>query len=78
LYAARIPAAFPVPPVDRDEARFARATKQMIETGDYIDIKFRTGLAEPVGHLWLQAGVFVRRGTGVPGSPAHLALPFPR
>ena len=30
-----IPGLFQIPPVDRDEARFAQATKQMIESGDY-------------------------------------------
>src|SRR5262249_56066260 len=38
---AFLPGFFQIPPVDRDEARFAQATKQMIETGDYIDIKFQ-------------------------------------
>jgi hypothetical protein len=27
-----------IPPVDRDEARFAQATRQMLETGDFIRI----------------------------------------
>ena len=36
--AAFLPGFFQIPPVDRDEARFAQATKQMIETGDYVDI----------------------------------------
>ncbi len=29
------------PPIERDEARFAQATKQMIETGEYVDIRFQ-------------------------------------
>ncbi|NJL71828.1 MAG: hypothetical protein HC888_09530 [Candidatus Competibacteraceae bacterium] len=28
-------------PMDRDESRFAQATKQMLESGDYIDISFQ-------------------------------------
>src|SRR6516162_10418015 len=28
-----------IPPVDRDEARFAQATRQMLETGDFIRIQ---------------------------------------
>ena len=45
-----------VPPVDRDEARFAQATKQMIETGEYIDIRFQDEVRykKPVGIYWLQ------------------------
>ncbi|RUW91799.1 hypothetical protein EOA35_32120, partial [Mesorhizobium sp. M8A.F.Ca.ET.023.01.1.1] len=30
-----------LPPIDRDESRFVQATKQMVETGDYIDIRFQ-------------------------------------
>ncbi|WP_319532086.1 glycosyltransferase family 39 protein [uncultured Cohaesibacter sp.] len=45
-----------IPPVDRDEARFAQASKQMMETGDYIDIRFQDGTRykKPVGIYWLQ------------------------
>src|SRR5262245_48930699 len=53
------PGLFAIPPIDRDEARFAQATKQMIETGDYVDIRFQddTRYKKPVGIYWLQAGV---------------------
>src|SRR5262249_15568905 len=46
-------------PVDRDEARFAQATKQMVESGDYVDIRFQDEVRykKPVGIYWLQAGV---------------------
>jgi 4-amino-4-deoxy-L-arabinose transferase-like glycosyltransferase len=58
-----------IPPVDRDEARFAQATKQMIESGDYVDIRFQDEVRykKPVGIYWLQAGA-VRLGAalGVP------------
>jgi 4-amino-4-deoxy-L-arabinose transferase-like glycosyltransferase len=56
---AFVPGFFQVPPVDRDEARFAQATKQMIETGDFIDIRFQDTVRykKPVGIYWLQAGV---------------------
>src|ERR1700722_6678704 len=48
-----------IPPIDRDEARFAQATKQMIENRDYIDIRFQDEVRykKPVGIYWLQAGV---------------------
>ncbi|HLN09286.1 MAG TPA: glycosyltransferase family 39 protein [Xanthobacteraceae bacterium] len=54
-----LPGFFNVPPVDRDEALFAQATKQMIETGDYVDIRFQDEVRykKPVGIYWLQAGV---------------------
>src|SRR5271163_2809019 len=56
---AFLPGFFQIPPVDRDEARFAQATKQMIETGDYVDIRFQdeTRYKKPVGIYWLQAAV---------------------
>src|SRR6266403_2774730 len=48
-----------IPPIDRDEARFAQATKQMVESGDYVDIRFQDEVRykKPVGVYWLQAGV---------------------
>src|SRR5262245_58022742 len=54
-----LPGFFSVPPIDRDEARFAQATKQMVESGDYIDIRFQDEVRykKPVGIYWLQAGV---------------------
>jgi 4-amino-4-deoxy-L-arabinose transferase-like glycosyltransferase len=56
---AFVPGLFQIPPVDRDEAYFAQATKQMIETGDYIDIRYQDDVRyrKPVGIYWLQAGV---------------------
>jgi len=57
--AAFLPGFFQLPPIDRDEARFAQATKQMVESGDYIDIRFQDDVRykKPVGIYWLQAGV---------------------
>ena len=56
---AFVPGSFRIPPIDRDEARFAQATKQMIESGDYIDIRFQDEerYNKPVGIYWLQAAV---------------------
>ncbi|MBV9758486.1 MAG: glycosyltransferase family 39 protein, partial [Alphaproteobacteria bacterium] len=52
-----LPGFFTIPPTDRDEARFAQATKQMLERGDFVRI--RNGDEErnrkPVGIYWLQA-----------------------
>src|SRR5580765_6346747 len=54
-----LPGFFNIPPVDRDEARFAQATKQMLESGDYIDIRFQDEVRykKPVGIYWLQGAV---------------------
>ncbi|WP_029008530.1 ArnT family glycosyltransferase [Azospirillum halopraeferens] len=47
-----------LPPFDRDEARFAQASFQMLESGDLVDIRFRDEARhkKPVGIYWLQAG----------------------
>jgi 4-amino-4-deoxy-L-arabinose transferase-like glycosyltransferase len=66
-----LPGFFNIPPVDRDEARFAQATKQMIESGDYIDIRFQDEVRykKPVGIYWLQAGVVrAAEAVGVPNA----------
>ena len=57
--AAFLPGFFQLPPIDRDEARFAQATKQMVESGDYVDIRFQDEVRykKPVGIYWLQAAV---------------------
>src|ERR1700680_1879439 len=54
-----LPGFFQIPPVARDEAYFAQATKQMIETGDYVDIRYQDDVRyrKPVGIYWLQAAV---------------------
>src|SRR6187399_1721653 len=56
---AFLPGQFSIPPIDRDEARFAQATKQMIESGDFVDIRFQdvARYKKPVGIYWLQAAV---------------------
>jgi 4-amino-4-deoxy-L-arabinose transferase-like glycosyltransferase len=54
-----LPGFFNIPPVDRDEPRFAQATKQMVETSDFVDIRFQDDVRykKPVGIYWLQAAV---------------------
>jgi 4-amino-4-deoxy-L-arabinose transferase-like glycosyltransferase len=48
---------FTLPPLDRDEARFAQATAQMLETGDFIAIRFQEDERnkKPAGIHWMQA-----------------------
>lgn len=54
---AGLPGLFAMPPLDRDESRFAQATSQMLETGDYVVIKFQDQprFKKPVGIHWMQA-----------------------
>lgn len=46
-----------LPVMDRDEARFAQATRQMVETGDYVRIRVQEDERnkKPIGIHWLQA-----------------------
>ena len=56
-FLAGLPGLIAMPPLDRDEARFAQATAQMLESGDYVVIRFQDGprFKKPVGIHWLQA-----------------------
>jgi len=56
-FVAWFPGFFTLPPLDRDESRFAQATKQMLETGNFVDIRFGEGprYKKPAGIHWLQA-----------------------
>ncbi len=66
---AFLPGFFQIAPVDRDEARFAQATKQMIESGEYFDIQFHDGFRykKPIGIYWLQvAAVKAGAALGIP------------
>ena len=74
---AFLPGFFQIPPIDRDEARFAQATKQMVESGDYIDIRYQKEIRykKPVGIYWLQAGVVkVAETLGVPNARTKIWL----
>lgn len=59
-----------LPPIDRDESRFVQATKQMVETGDYVDIRFQdmSRYQKPVGIYWLQSAAVALSGEGA-GAP---------
>jgi 4-amino-4-deoxy-L-arabinose transferase-like glycosyltransferase len=52
-----LPGLTAIPPTDRDEARFMQATKQMMETGDYVHIYFQDEPRnkKPAGIHWLQS-----------------------
>lgn len=54
---AGLPGLIAMPPLDRDESRFAQATAQMLETGDFVNIRFQDQPRnkKPVGIHWLQA-----------------------
>ncbi len=54
---AGLPGVFALPALDRDESRFAQASAQMLETGDFVSINFQDQPRDkkPVGIYWLQA-----------------------
>ncbi len=56
---AWLPGFFTLPALDRDESRFAQASKQMLETGNFVDIQqgYEKRYKKPVGIYWLQATV---------------------
>jgi 4-amino-4-deoxy-L-arabinose transferase-like glycosyltransferase len=75
--ASFLPGFFQIPPVDRDEPRFAQATRQMIETGDYVDIRFQdeARYKKPIGIYWLQAAaVEMAAAVGVPGAATDIGI----
>jgi 4-amino-4-deoxy-L-arabinose transferase-like glycosyltransferase len=62
--ALHLPGIAALPVTDRDEARFAQATKQMLESGDFIDIRFQDDprWKKPAGIYWMQAASVAAMG----------------
>ncbi|MEM7739907.1 MAG: glycosyltransferase family 39 protein [Pseudomonadota bacterium] len=58
-----------MPVTDRDEARYSQAATQMMETGDYIDIRFQDQprYVKPAGIYWMQ--VVTTQPFGGPDAP---------
>lgn len=56
-FLAGLPGLIAMPVLDRDEARFAQASAQMLESGDLVSINFQDEprYKKPVGIHWLQA-----------------------
>lgn len=52
-----LPGQTALPPMDRDEARFIQASRQMLESGDYVRIQFQDEMRakKPAGIYWLQS-----------------------
>lgn len=52
-----LPGLTTIPPVDRDEPRFAQATRQMVDSGDFVRPHFQSDdrFNKPIGIYWLQA-----------------------
>src|SRR5688572_24307219 len=64
-------------PMDRDEPRYAQASKQMLETGDFVDIRFQDEARhkKPVGVYWMQAAtVGIAESLGVADARTTIAF----
>lgn len=66
---AMVPGLFSIPSMDRDESRYAQASRQMMETGDYVDIRFQEAPrhVKPAGIYWMQ--VITTQPFGGPDAP---------
>ena len=64
-----LPGLSSIPVIDRDEARYAQSSVQMVESGDWVEIRLgeRPRNKKPVGAYWAQAGMLSLVGTGEPG-----------
>lgn len=57
MLAVALPGFFSLPPIDRDEVLFSQASRQMLSSGDWVDIRFGQAprYKKPVGIYWMQA-----------------------
>src|SRR4029450_9586503 len=70
-----LPGVFNIAAIDREEAGFAQATKQMVESGDFVDIRFQDDVRykKPVGIYWMQAAaVETASALGLPRPQARI------
>ena len=60
-----LPGRAALPPLDRDESRYMQATAQMLQTGDYVDVRFQDAprYLQPAGIYWLEAAAVSATGT---------------
>lgn len=60
-----LPGRASLPPLDRDEPRYMQATTQMLESGNWIDVRFQDHprYLQPAGIYWLEAIAVKATGT---------------
>jgi 4-amino-4-deoxy-L-arabinose transferase-like glycosyltransferase len=65
-----LPGILSLPALDRDESRFAQSSRQMLESGNFVDIRFGQvpRYKKPVGIYWMQAAT-----TAIAGHAQNLA-----
>lgn len=61
-----LPGVLSLPPLDRDESRFAQSSRQMVESGNWVDIRFGQvpRYKKPIGIYWLQSAATEIVGMG--------------
>jgi 4-amino-4-deoxy-L-arabinose transferase-like glycosyltransferase len=61
-----LPGILSLPPIDRDESRFAQSSRQMLESRDFVNIKFGRvpRYKKPAGVYWLQSATTAIAGLG--------------
>ena len=61
-----LPGVLSLPALDRDESRFAQSSRQMVESGDVVDIRLGhvPRYKKPIGIYWLQAAATKAAGAG--------------
>ena len=71
-----LPGILSLPALDRDESRFAQSSRQMLDSGDFIDIRFAQvpRYKKPVGIYWAQAVATSVAGHvyGLSGDDSHI------
>ncbi|HXR94871.1 MAG TPA: glycosyltransferase family 39 protein [Rhizomicrobium sp.] len=65
-----LPGILSLPALDRDESRFAQSSRQMLDSGNFVDIRFGQvpRYKKPVGIYWMQAAT-----TSIAGHAENLA-----
>ncbi len=71
-----LPGVLSLPALDRDESRFAQSSRQMLDSGNFIDIRFANvpRYKKPVGIYWAQAAATAVAGhlQTIDGDHAHI------
>ena len=71
-----LPGVLSLPALDRDESRFAQSSRQMLDSGNFIDIRFGNvpRYKKPVGIYWAQAAATAVAGhiQNIDGDHSHI------
>ncbi|MBC7799110.1 MAG: glycosyltransferase family 39 protein [Gemmatimonadaceae bacterium] len=72
-----LPGRSSLPAIDRDESRYMQATSQMLETGNFIDVRFQDvpRYLQPAGIYWLEALSVAALSDGAAKEPWAYRIP---